>query len=254
MAGAGVTRSVRAAGVALRRPRVVVRRGRSEPGPAALSARAGGGAASRARSRPETAFSRPTPCRRFLQPENAASLTAAALRPMPVSDRLNRCPNDTWVRRRMARKSRVRMRMIEPVPAEVLGEQAREPSPEVAAGPERSDGVEGGERQSEEGGGAGEGQPQAHRADVRPLDGPAPEVVPAEHQEREREQVRAEPDELKGQLGDERAHASREVHGRLVPGGAEEPDRIGRIVGGEGDEREQRGGEEPHPEELAQPA
>ena len=138
---------------------------------------------------------------------------------------------------------------------QVLGEQRREPSPEVAAGPERAfDGVEGGERQREEGRGAGQGQPQAHRAGVRPLDGPAPEVVPAEHEEHEREQVGAEPDELKGQLGHERAHAPREVHGRLVPVGAEEPDRIGRIVGGESDEREQRGGEEHYPEELAQPA
>ena len=138
---------------------------------------------------------------------------------------------------------------------QVLGEQAREPGPEVAAGPERAfDGVEGGEREREEGRGAGEGQPKAHRAHVRPLDGPAPEVVPAEHDQNERQQVGAEPDELKRQLGHEGAYAPGEVHGRLVPVGAEEPDRIGRIVGGEGDEREQRGGEEPHPEELAQPA
>ena len=208
-------------------------------------------AAGRAPSGPATPLPRP----RAPQPPMAAFRRAVPLRPMPASDRLSRVSERHLGQQEHGQEKQGEDEDDRAGAVQVLGEQLREPSPEVAAGPERAfDGVEGGERQREEGRGAGQGQPQAHRADVRPLDGPAPEVVPAEHEEHEREQVGAEPDELKGQLGHERAHAPREVHGRLVPVGAEEPDRIGRIVGGESDEREQRGGEEHYPEELAQPA
>ena len=79
----------------------------------------------------------------------------------------------------------------------------------------------------------------------------APEVVPRDGRHDQRKQESRVAHNLIGEFGQERAHAPREIDGRLRSSGAEEPDRIGRIIGGEGHQPEQRRGEERHAEKLA---
>ena len=66
------------------------------------------------------------------------------------------------------------------------------------------------------------------------------------------DQVGRVAEQLEGQLGEERADAAGEVGGARVRAGAEEPDRIARLVAGERDDPDQRGREQRDAHELAE--
>ncbi len=79
----------------------------------------------------------------------------------------------------------------------------------------------------------------------------APEVVPAHDDHHERDQVGRVAEQLEGQLGEKRADAADKIERHGVRPGAEEPDRVGRLVAGERHDPDERGGEQGHAHELA---
>ena len=79
-------------------------------------------------------------------------------------------------------------------------------------------------------------------------------AVPADDDQDRRDQVRRVAEELKRQLGEKRADPAGEVRRRGVRAGAEEPDRVGRLVAGERDDPDERGRKERDADELADAA
>jgi hypothetical protein len=135
---------------------------------------------------------------------------------------------------------------------EVLGEARREELAEVSAGAEFGPGRhEAAKGEREERGDAAEEQRGPHDLRVRGVDRPAPEVMPPDHDEDDRDQVGGVADELVRPLGHEGADAAGEVGRRAVGAGVEEPHRVRRAVAGERDEPQERQREERHAHELA---
>jgi len=128
---------------------------------------------------------------------------------------------------------------------EIDREQRREGIPHIAPRPERLAGNrERPEREREEGGHAREQEHGADDLGVRRVDGAAPEVVPAEQGEHQRDQVGGIAKELVRELGHEGPDPAGKVSRRDGRPRVEEPDRVGRTVRGERNEPDERKGEE----------
>ena len=128
----------------------------------------------------------------------------------------------------------------------------------ATAGAERAAGGEGlaADRQPAEGDGqrrAGRREQHDAAGELGPRRGqrPHPEVVPADDDERGRQQVGAVAEHLEGELGEQRADAAAEV-ARLAGRGAEEQHRVVRRVAGEADHPQQGEAEEGHAEHFAE--
>src|SRR5262249_37271624 len=140
-------------------------------------------------------------------------------------------------------------------PVEILRKERREPVADEAAGPELlAADVERPERQREERRDAAEEQPCAEQLRVRGIHRAAPEVVPAEDDEHQRDEVRRVAEHLVRQLADEGADAAREIGRRQIRSRVEEPHGVGRAVAGERDQPDERGGEQRDAQELARAA
>src|SRR5205814_7286489 len=110
------------------------------------------------------------------------------------------------------------------------------------------------EEEAEERADAREEQRGADRLRDRRVEAAAPEIGPSDDDEDGGHEIRRVAEQLERRLGEKRADAAREVGGRAVRAGAEEPHRIGRLVAGERDDPDQRRGEERDAEELADAA
>ena len=135
---------------------------------------------------------------------------------------------------------------------QVVGHPLRQPRAGRPAGREvgavnagRADG------QRQERADTAEEQRHAERLRVGGVDGGAPEAMPADEGEHDRHQVRGVPEQLVAHLGHERADPADEVRGGQLAARAEEPHRVRRIVGDQGDEPGEREGEQRDPDELA---
>ncbi len=101
---------------------------------------------------------------------------------------------------------------------EVFREPAGEPVPHVSARAKRlARHDQRAERERQEGRDAREEQPGADELRVRGVEGAAPEVVPAEHDHDDRNEVRGVPEHLVRQLGHERADPPGEIRRRDDP-------------------------------------
>ena len=91
----------------------------------------------------------------------------------------------------------------------------------------------------------------ADRLRVRGVDRPAPEELPAQEPEHERQQQRGHAEELRDeQLGQERAEGADEVARRALDPGLEERGGVAGVERREGDEEHQGERERHEPEEL----
>ena len=125
--------------------------------------------------------------------------------------------------------------------AEVISHDAAEPFTQVAAGAERArPEVDAAKRQAQKRTATGQQHDGADDLGVRGVDLGAPEIMPARHGHHRRQQVRRVADQLDRQLAEERAHAAGEIGRHVVRPGAEEPDRVVRVVGRQRDQPDQR--------------
>ncbi len=117
-------------------------------------------------------------------------------------------------------------------PVQVFGHLLREEFPCVAAGAKRlARDVQRAEHQTEKRADTADQEHAAGGLGARRVERPAPEIVPSDDDHQRGNEVRRVAEELKRQLGEEGADASREVHRRRVhTAAAEEPHRVGRLV------------------------
>jgi hypothetical protein len=183
--------------------------------------------------------------------------------PTPRADRsrdptvavANMRPNENWVARITESIIAVSSTMIEPVRFRYSASASPSPGADGAAGVERLGGqIRAAEDEAEERAGAHEQHHAAEGLGVSGIRRLAPEVVPADDADRARQEIRAVAEELKRQLGEECADTADEIRRRMRHCRGEEPDRIGRLVGNEGDQPDEREREERDAQELADPA
>ena len=138
---------------------------------------------------------------------------------------------------------------------EIRRQQTGEPSAEIAPGPETARPRVGhAHRQAQEGRRASDCQGPAHNLCIDRVDLAAPETVPSQGHQPDRQNERGESHHLKRQLGQERSDTPGEVHRRHRSTSVEEPHRVGGVIGRQGNQPEQRGGEQHHAEKLTRPS
>ena len=140
-------------------------------------------------------------------------------------------------------------------PVQVFRHPRGEPFAEIAAGPEGfAVDIDAAERQTQQRADTAEQEAGADELRVLRIKRTAPEVVPSEDDHRGGDEMRRVAEQLKRQLGEKCADAAGEICGLRGGAGAEEPYRVGRLVGGQRYQPDERGGEQRDAEEFADPA